>query len=315
MTPENPPTPSVERTTSQPKPIYYQPPTSHETHYQSMVKWLVISFTMLFFMAVLFFIFADKVLMSLPFSAEKKFVRPYEEITRYFDDEQNSPARESIERYLDELTAGIANDMSLPEGMKIEVHYLDTDAVNAFATLGGHIFICRGLIEKLKDENSLAMIIGHEVAHIKNRDPIVGMTRGLTIQMLYSYFTGDYAHLDLGGLSGQLGLTYFSREQERQADKEGIKALHSHYGHVAGYDSLFIALMSEQEKKSGEIHIKDVDSNWLSSHPDLRERISDLSIQILNNGWELQGVKTYPAYVEKALKKISENKVLNEHQH
>ena len=90
--------------------------------------------------------------------------------------------------------------------------------MNAFATLGGHVFVCRGLMETLEDENSLAMIIGHELAHIKNRDPIVGMARGLTIQMLYSYITGDYSSLNVSGLGSELGLSYFSREQEYSSD-------------------------------------------------------------------------------------------------
>jgi Zn-dependent protease with chaperone function len=314
MSNEDPNTRDVEPTSTQPQAVYYQPPISHEGHYKQMVKWLAITFTSLFVLAILFIVFADRILINLPFTAEKKFVRPYEDITRYFGDDESSPEREAIELYLDELTADIASNMNLPADMEIEVHYLDTDAVNAFATLGGHVFVCRGLMETLEDENSLAMVIGHEVGHIKNRDPIVGMARGLTIQMLYSYFTGDYSSLNVSGIGSELGLSYFSREQERKADSIGIEALHAHYGHVAGYDSLFSALQEEADTEHddySESNGKRNESNWFSSHPDLDERIADLTQQADRNDWESRNVRTYPEHIVTALKLIAEDKIMN----
>ncbi|MFQ3251164.1 MAG: putative Zn-dependent protease [Glaciecola sp.] len=295
-----------------PQPVYYQPPASHENHHKQMVKWLTISFTSLFVLAALFIFFADRILINLPFSAEKKFVRPYEEITRYFGDDESSVERDDIEAYLDKLTADIASKMNLPADMEVEVHYLDTDAVNAFATLGGHVFVCRGLMETLDDENSLAMIIGHELAHIKNRDPIVGMARGLTIQMLYSYLTGDYSSLNVSGLGSELGLSYFSREQERKADSMGIEALNAHYGHVAGFDSLFSALQDNDDMQNDhqDSHTAQNESNWFSSHPDLNERIADLTKQAESNNWSSGEVQAYPAHIVVAIQTIGENKVL-----
>ncbi|MFT5540877.1 MAG: Zn-dependent protease with chaperone function [Glaciecola sp.] len=285
-----------------PTPVYYQPPAEHENHYQQMVKWLAISLTSLFVLACLFIVFADRILIYLPFSAEKKFVKPYEDATRYLYSDEHGAEREAIETYLDQLTADLATNMDLPEDMQIEVHYLDSDAVNAFATLGGHVFICRGLLETLDDENSLAMVISHEIAHVKNRDPIVGMARGLTIAMLYSYFTGDYSSLDVSGLGSELGLSYFSREQERKADELGIQALHEHYGHVAGYDSLFSALQVEQENNAND----DSQSvNWFSSHPDLDERINSLSEQARTNNWQLRNEQAYPENIIEALNIIN----------
>jgi predicted Zn-dependent protease len=313
MSQEDPLKQDVESTLQEPQPVYYQPPSTHDNHYKQMVKWLAISFISLFILAALFIFFADRILINLPFSAEKKFVRPYEEITRYFGDDEWSSEREDIEAYLDNLSAKIASNMDLPADMEIEIHYLDTDAVNAFATLGGHVFVCRGLMETLEDENSLAMIIGHELAHIKNRDPIVGMARGLTIQMLYSYITGDYSSLNVSGLGSELGLSYFSREQERKADSMGIEALNAHYGHVAGYDSLFIALQDNDENALEDHQENDGshnESNWFASHPDLDERITNLSSQAANNNWASGDVQAYPAHIVEALQTIGENKVL-----
>jgi len=44
---------------------------------------------------------------------------------------------------------------------------LDTDEINAFAAPGGLIFVSRGLIKCCKDEDSLAGVLAHEVAHVQ----------------------------------------------------------------------------------------------------------------------------------------------------
>jgi predicted Zn-dependent protease len=49
---------------------------------------------------------------------------------------------------------------------------LDTEDVNAFASPGGIIFLTKGLIDSLENEDELAAVLSHEVAHINNRDGI-----------------------------------------------------------------------------------------------------------------------------------------------
>jgi predicted Zn-dependent protease len=44
---------------------------------------------------------------------------------------------------------------------------LDSPELNAFATSGGHVFLCRGLVETLDSEDALAAVIAHEIAHIQ----------------------------------------------------------------------------------------------------------------------------------------------------
>ena len=60
---------------------------------------------------------------------------------------------------------------------------LDTDAVNAFATPGGFIFVTRGLLENLKTEAELAGVLGHEVGHVAGRHIVREIQRGKAIQV------------------------------------------------------------------------------------------------------------------------------------
>ena len=44
------------------------------------------------------------------------------------------------------------------------VHAVQDPTVNAFATLGGHVFVFTGLVDSLDSENGLAMVLAHELA-------------------------------------------------------------------------------------------------------------------------------------------------------
>ena len=71
-----------------------------------------------------------------------------------FEYEKNLPVSNFIENmeveklppYLDEVTQKVLSSFDLPKEMKITFHYVNEDTVNAFATLGGHIVLYRGLL-------------------------------------------------------------------------------------------------------------------------------------------------------------------------
>ena len=74
----------------------------------------------------------------------------------------------NTEQALSQLLNKLIGEHALP----VSVHYLADEATpNAFATLGGHIFITRGLLENVQSENGLAMVLAHEYAHIELRHP------------------------------------------------------------------------------------------------------------------------------------------------
>jgi predicted Zn-dependent protease len=69
---------------------------------------------------------------------------------------------------------------------------LDSPELNAFATSGGHIFICRGLVEALDSEDALAALIAHEIAHIQLKHSIEALnTLKLTETLSDSDQSGD----------------------------------------------------------------------------------------------------------------------------
>lgn len=204
---------------------------------------------------------AESLAQHIPFSAERDLVALHE-VSRQDDSE--------INRYLQQVTNSVAQAQVLPEEMAITIHYLDDETVNAFATLGGHIFLYRGLLEKLPHENALAMLIAHEVAHIKHRHPIKGMGRAVVIGVALSMVNGSVGNEVVGQVLGEAGLMTvlkFSRDQELEADTEALETINRLYGHSGGGADLFELLQTSSEESGMEPY------EIFSTHPLVAERI------------------------------------------
>ena len=129
-------------------PQYYSPPPAHEQHLQKMIVFLGVFFVGLAILVGGFIYFAPRILVHLPIEAEQRFVKPYEQLTGYWQQkygEEATAERLNIEHYLQTLSNELGEASDLPAGMQLKVHLINSDAVNAFATLGGHVFVCRGV--------------------------------------------------------------------------------------------------------------------------------------------------------------------------
>ncbi len=223
----------------------------------------------------------------LSHESERRFVEPYVE---WIADLALDPVHPDVEAYVKGLGAEVAAQMDLPEGLELEVHVIEGDEVNAFTTLGGHIFVLEGLIERLDNENSLAMVLGHEIAHAAQRDPLTSLSRGILLQLLLTTATGEAStSRDLGG---QLVLTAYSRELEENADALALDALQSLYGHAGGATGLFEELREVEVFAPGGI---------LASHPDLSSRIRAIEDRCDERGWPMEETAPYPDAVLEGL--------------
>jgi Zn-dependent protease with chaperone function len=253
----------------------YQFPTGHDRELRKFVRMILTGLLILVICGVVLIWYADRILVHTPFQWEKNFVRPYEElILKYWVKEERGV---ETERYLQSLADALTRTMQMTEEVVIRVHYVDSDTVNAFATLGGNIFVFRGLMEVLPDENSLAMVLAHEIAHIKHRDPIVSMGRGALLQVAYSLLSGSGGDIFRNG--SEMGMMFFSREQETQADREAVAALYRRYGYVAGATTFFEVMLEQKGTDAEQL------PEWFSSHPKLNQRVAAINKYILQQGW------------------------------
>lgn len=157
------------------------------------------------------------------------------------------------QRYLQKLAERIIAQADDDHQFRIRVHYLDEDTVNAFATLGGNVYFYRGLVEKLRSEQALAMVMAHEIAHIVNRDPINALGRGLSTAIALSAIFGSSDNALVRRLIGsgeKLTSLKYSRDQEIRADEDAYRWINSVYGHGCGAEELF-ALFENLHAASG----------------------------------------------------------------
>lgn len=203
--------------------------------------------------------------------------------------EQQEPVLDSRTAQITEELQALADRLSahidLPEGLSVTVHYLDDDQINAFATLGGHVFIARGLLERMPNENALAMVMAHEIAHVAHRDPAAALGGVVLLQLLLAV-TLDSAPTSLEQLitgPNALLLSGFSRDTERQADSAGLRAVAALYGHVAEAGRIFEVFLGQPEPPE-----------LLSTHPLSQDRIDRIRAAATAQGWALEGTITPP---------------------
>lgn len=238
---------------------------------------------------------AERLARFVPFSAEVAAVRPFE---RVFPEAGGGP----VEPWLRNLTARLAAASDLPPGMAIRVHYTREGAVNAFATLGGNVVMHAGLLERLDSENAVAMVLAHEVAHVKLRHPAASLGRGVVVGLALSLVSAASGSDMVGpalGSAGLLTVLRFSRAQERDADEAALGALVKLYGHTGGASDLFRAIAEERAGAEPPA--------FLSSHPLDGERIAAVQAMAAAHGWATSGeTRLVPPDVRAALRAVVE---------
>ncbi len=211
---------------------------------------------------------------QIPFGIEQAWVGEKAPGIRIAD----TPDDTGIEAYVQELSERLARQMDLPGGMQLHAHYVDQEVPNAYASLGGHIAVTRGLYQRLDSENALALVLAHEIAHIRARDPIAGLGGSASMLVVLTLLTGDAS--SLSGAFASVVQRGYSRHAEALADTRAIAALHAVYGHAGGGAAVFETFARYREQHGVEA------PSLLSTHPLDAERIARLRDAAA--GWDAQ---------------------------
>jgi predicted Zn-dependent protease len=155
---------------------------------------------------------------------------------------------------------------------------LDTAEVNAFACPGGLILVTRGMVTKARNEDELAAVLAHEVAHVSHRHGLAAIqSSNLAAAFKYLGSAGAQVALEdqevkelagvfdstIGDIVGVFEKGY-SRDAEREADRSGARFLAA-----AGYDAGALeAVLARMVQESGG-------GGVFATHPGGAERVRD----------------------------------------
>jgi predicted Zn-dependent protease len=153
---------------------------------------------------------------------------------------------------------------------------------NAFAIPGGHIFVTSGLIRLVDNEDELAGVIAHEIAHgmLRHIDKAMDRAKLLSVATLAAIIAGAFlsrdpragAALGTGAMAmAQSLMLKYTRENEVEADQKGITYLTEAGYNENGMVSFLKKIYRWQRFTSPEIPV------YLSTHPAVDERIAYLS--------------------------------------
>jgi len=254
-------------------------------------------FLKLMAMALVFVVLLVVTLNTLGSALAKKIPFKYElSLMEKIDIEFGHPGAFDVEAYLQSLSDSLGRQMDIPSTMRFDIHYNGESTFNAYATLGGNLVFYRGLLEKMPNENALAMVLAHEMAHVIHRHPASGMGGGLSsvlaLMLLDNAGGGGVAGDILSG-SGSLTQMGFSRDMEREADRTALAALYGHYGHVDGATGLFDLMGASTDLNESRLdQVKDLFVEFGSTHPLSENRIDAVHELAADNLWPQTGEMT-----------------------
>lgn len=168
------------------------------------------------------------------------------------------------------------------DGYRWEFNLVDDPTVNAWCMPGGKVVVYSGLLPVAKDDDGLAVVMGHEIAHAIGNHGNERMSQGLVAQgggMALSTALSQKPQatqnlfLQAYGVGAQVGaMLPFSRLQESEADEMGLIFMA-----MAGYNPEAAAPFWGRMAKASS---GSKPPEFLSTHPSNATRITKLKAAV-----------------------------------
>jgi predicted Zn-dependent protease len=189
----------------------------------------------------------------------------------------------SLNAYVDNLGQRLAQRSERPN-IPWRFYVVNDKSINAFATLGGRVYVHTGVIATTNNEAQLASVIGHEIGHIVARHGLENVKRAGRLQwgVLGAVLAGAVLGGNQGAQAGQAissmiaggYLMKHSRDAEREADYLGLYNIQR-----AGYNTAAMVEVFETLQRVASSNPNALGS-IMASHPPAGERASNTRVEI-----------------------------------
>jgi predicted Zn-dependent protease len=226
---------------------------------------------------------SPRVASGLTVSDEEKMAKSFlKVIYSYYEIIDDPVIADYVSKIGNRIVAGLEKPL-----FNYHFYVIKTDPYNAFAIPAGYIFINSGLLMAMDDEDELAGILAHEIAHVNarhisqkiERSKKIGWARmaGMVAGALMGIAgAGDAAQAVTRGSAGaaQTAELAYSRENEMQADELGLDYLANAGYSGEGLLKILKKMRSKQWFDSNQV------PTYLMTHPAVDDRIAYLDTQI-----------------------------------
>jgi predicted Zn-dependent protease len=229
---------------------------------------------------------------TTPASARQLVKRPSPEEQKKLGDQE---AKQILKKYKEVLDARATHFQEIGKRLvaalsdddrkkwDFRFHVLDSEEINAFALPGGEMFMFTGLYKRMKTDDELAAVTGHEMTHVRKEHWAKAYVKAQERQL----FGMGLIIITRGSRAAQVGAsvfdtmvgTQYSRGEEDEADGGGfqnmVDAGYNPNGMLNMFDTLMKAAGNGGDRVTGD---------FLSDHPLTTTRIKHTQERIAKLG-------------------------------
>ena len=161
-------------------------------------------------------------------------------------------------------------------GYNWEFNLIQDSQLNAWCMPGGKVAFYSGIMPVCKDDNGVAVVMGHEVSHALAGHGNERISQAMLAQYGGSLLGGSISNSQWAGIferlypvGAQVGLLAYGRKQESEADEMGLYLMA-----MAGYDPRNATSFWQRMEASSTGNRQ---PEFLSTHPNPQNRIADLN--------------------------------------
>ncbi len=165
-------------------------------------------------------------------------------------------------------------------GTNYRFYLIRDPTMNAFAVPGGYVCLFAGLLAKVENIDELVGVLAHEISHVEGNHFIrsqkkmtVGNAAAVAATILAAALGGGESFVAVGTLAQATQVStalHYSRQFEREADRNSIRLIHQ-----AGFDPLGTLSLFKKFQARARLNASDLPP-YFYTHPLPAERIYEM---------------------------------------
>ena len=207
----------------------------------------------------------------VPAWAEKKLGQntwSWLEDSAFSDGTLMAEQQQHVQQLFNQIIPAEMRQDETPLQLKV-VHF--SGGANAFMLADGSLVVSDDLVKLAKNDDALAAVMLHEMGHHFYRHPMRMLVRSSIYSLGYMWLTGDVNGIGDTVLQSATFVDQmkFSRGMEEEADQYAITQMKAQGRSLSAMAEMYAQLQQAGEKADIGLELPD----WLSTHPDMPERI------------------------------------------